>query len=437
MTAEIAIINRNAVTLATDSAVTLTVRGAEKVYNSADKLFELSTVDPMGIMSYNNLEFMSVSLEVVIKQFRDTIASRGHFESISQAADAFFKYLESEVGADEALQKQHARAMFTSLVRGVYREFAGAVEETFKKDGNKTDFSGILSRVIQHNIDRLLALNACKCFGDNSEVAEADITKFYGGVIDDVVKAVFGELPLTDNHKSALRRFCVLNLAREQYSPNFTGVVFAGFGEHELFPAVVAYHMDGIVANKLKRRETDKVSTDRSKVTGEILPFAQREMVDRFLYGVDPEFEKGIEEFLGTVISASGEMIAATVPRATKATKAKLSAGVKTATDIGLKQWRENMVPRVKKKFMQEVQDMIFLMPKQELAILAQELINLTSVKRKFSSGKETVGGPIDVAVISRIDGFVWVQRKHYFTPELNPRYFVRKFGSLGERRAV
>jgi hypothetical protein len=58
MTAEVAIINRSAVTLATDSAVTLTVRGSEKIYNSADKLFELSDRDPMGIMVYNNLEYM-------------------------------------------------------------------------------------------------------------------------------------------------------------------------------------------------------------------------------------------------------------------------------------------------------------------------------------------------------------------------------------------
>jgi hypothetical protein len=70
-------------------------------------------------------------------------------------------------------------------------------------------------------------------------------------------------------------------------------------------------------------------------------------------------------------------------------------------------------------------------MPKQELASLAEELINLTSVKRKFSSGAESVGGPIDVALISRIDGFVWVGRKHYFEPSLNPRYFHRKFGTM------
>ena len=66
---------------------------------------------------------------------------------------------------------------------------------------------------------------------------------------------------------------------------------------------------------------------------------------------------------------------------------------------------------------------MVEFMPKPELASMAESLVGLTSIKRKVSRGMETVGGPIDVAVISREDGFVWVNRKHYFPPELNIRY--------------
>ena len=39
----------------------------------------------------------------------------------------------------------------------------------------------------------------------------------------------------------------------------------------------------------------------------------------------------------------------------------------------------------------------------------------------------ETVGGPVDVAVISKGDGFIWIRRKHYFDPALNTRYFDRQ----------
>ena len=35
-----------------------------------------------------------------------------------------------------------------------------------------------------------------------------------------------------------------------------------------------------------------------------------------------------------------------------------------------------------------------------------------------------TVGGEIDVAIISKGDGFIWKKRKHYFKSELNPHFF-------------
>jgi hypothetical protein len=46
LTAEIAILNRTAVALAADSAVTLGIRGHQKIYNSVDKLFQLVSAEP-------------------------------------------------------------------------------------------------------------------------------------------------------------------------------------------------------------------------------------------------------------------------------------------------------------------------------------------------------------------------------------------------------
>lgn len=58
---------------------------------------------------------------------------------------------------------------------------------------------------------------------------------------------------------------------------------------------------------------------------------------------------------------------------------------------------------------------MIEVLPKDELSNMAEALVNLTAFKRRMSNSLETVGGPIDVAVISKGDGLVWVKRKHYF----------------------
>ena len=70
--------------------------------------------------------------------------------------------------------------------------------------------------------------------------------------------------------------------------------------------------------------------------------------------------------------------------------------------------------------------DIVSSLPKDELASMAESLVNLTKFKRRVTPERETVGGPIDVAVITKGDGFVWVKRKHYFEPGLNPRVISR-----------
>ena len=59
---------------------------------------------------------------------------------------------------------------------------------------------------------------------------------------------------------------------------------------------------------------------------------------------------------------------------------------------------------------------------------MAESLVNLASFKQRVTLDDETVGGPIDVAVISKGDGFIWIKRKHYFKPELNLGFIENYF---------
>ncbi len=55
---------------------------------------------------------------------------------------------------------------------------------------------------------------------------------------------------------------------------------------------------------------------------------------------------------------------------------------------------------------------------------MAETLVNMVSFRKQVTMEAETVGGPIDVLVITKGDGPVWIKRKHYFNPELNHRFF-------------
>jgi hypothetical protein len=59
-------------------------------------------------------------------------------------------------------------------------------------------------------------------------------------------------------------------------------------------------------------------------------------------------------------------------------------------------------------------------MPFQDAIDLAEFLVDLTIRFSRFAPGPQTVGGPIEVAAISKHEGFKWIRRKHYFSPSLN-----------------
>ena len=52
-------------------------------------------------------------------------------------------------------------------------------------------------------------------------------------------------------------------------------------------------------------------------------------------------------------------------------------------------------------------------LPRQDLAKMAEALVSLTAFIMRMSADQdETVAEPIDVAILSKGDGFIWVKHK-------------------------
>ncbi len=78
-------------------------------------------------------------------------------------------------------------------------------------------------------------------------------------------------------------------------------------------------------------------------------------------------------------------------------------------------------------KLINPVLKVVRTLPKEEMAAMAEALVELTALRRNVDSHLESVGGPTDVAVISKGDGFIWIKRKHYFKMEMNEDFVRRK----------
>jgi len=249
-----------------------------------------------------------------------------------------------------------------------------------------------------------------------SNVERAEIAK--SGEIDDLVLKVSRLLIRKDTPDG---------------SPS--GLVFAGFGEDEIFPSMHSCMIDGFIRGKLKYRHTQFCDIDRMDRSAAVYGFAQRDVLERFLYGFDGATRKhivdvakwGMASYLKDVIDALKEAGASDelVEELLKRNQSGVEEFEKTLETDGF----ENVVATGRN----EIEDLVRFMPKPDLAEMAESLVNLTSMKRRVSKGMETVGGPVDVAVISKSEGFVWVKRKHYFDSKYNHRFFTRKgFGQIG-----
>ena len=185
--------------------------------------------------------------------------------------------------------------------------------------------------------------------------------------------------------------------------------------------------MEGVIQNRLRYRSQRHVQIG-DKTIASIVPIAQSEVVRGFIDGMDPGMEELLNSFLDQVFSNYPSTLLNHVPGLTGPAKATATKKTQAASKEILREFRESFGEFRRQTLVDPIVSTAALLPKDELAAMAESLVSLTSFKRKFSPDAETVGGPIDVAVLSKGDGFVWIKRKHYFKPELNPHFLTNYF---------
>lgn len=425
MTAEVAVLNKTAIAIAADSMVTISSgKEKQKVYDSADKLFELSETQPMGIMLYNGMSYMEMPLAPIIKDFRKL---KNSFETVEQAANSFLEYL-NDLGksSSEEVKSRAEIGIVVNVLQHVSDRFSKGLVDVITNSSNDES--------IQSKVDSYLSRIIGRVATQFSEAPDPH-AKFVGKTnppqYTKRLKKLYGELVesffsnISDENRQSLIDLCGITLKSRILSPSKTGLIFTGFGSKERFPSLVGLDIDGFVGGSLKFVRNHSIDIDRDGVRAAILPFAQVEMVDRFVYGIDKKSLSRIDKTCSTALKTfSKSLIDATGIKGGK--RKAVESASSAAQQVFLDQLKSDTLDAMRSESVSEIQSMVEFMPKPEMAKMAEALVELTSIKRRVSRGVETVGGPIDVAVISREEGFVWIKRKHYFSADRNLRYVQR-----------
>ncbi len=425
MTAEIVIMNRESIALAADSAVSLMggqMDAPQKIFTSANKIFELSPAHSVCFMIFNFASFMGIPWESIFAHYRKKTGDLT-FPTTGDYAKDFINFLATE----EDLVPPDGEENY--FMTNTFRYFLIIKQRMLQNASELVQTSGGISeeevmKVPASTIQGLYDSLVSAPFVTN--MTEEDFTRLLTTYDEEMTRAVaevFETLPLSETSVHQLKSIAALFFVKfgealDPLSQDFSGVVVAGFGEKDLFPSLVAYWIEGRLNKRVKYTEKRRVQIT-FKNGAEIVPFAQHEMVDIFLSGMDPAFEEALLKSIAATLYEYPEGMINSIEELSDEKKSDYKTVYQMNTDEIMKNLREELHYYRMSNF-SPILNVVASLPKSELAAMAESLVNITSLKRRVSLQAETVGGPVDVAIISKNDGFVWIKRKQYFPADLN-----------------
>lgn len=402
MTVLIAVLNKQAVALAADSAVTI---GDQKIFNTVNKLFALSKYHPVGIMIYSSADVMGVPVETAIKSFRKTLGTTS-FPTLEEYSERFKNFLENDIYFPEESRFENCENLllvnFDRIKKRIFRlirkELTGWIQpkrERIKELALKT----LVGEVERYE-------KASEITSITSKIRNSCKLKLMN-CIRFIQKDFKSAFLLSEKELQIITKICMLILTREESSEWQTGFVISGYGEKELFPQLRSFEFECSYKGVNKIIVGDSINAQHmSDVGAAVLPFAQKDMVETFVKGRAEYFDVNLIDFIERYFEAKTKQFIANAKSDPKPIKA-LMDGLKSELQTDFLRQLDDFT---QKEHVKPLYDTVASMPKEEMAVMAEALVNLTAIKRHLSPDAETVGGPTDVAIISK-GGFSFLVR--------------------------
>lgn len=431
MTAIVGILNKHAVVIAADSAVTISGTNGRKIFNRANKVFTLSKFHPVGVTIYNSASFMGTPWETIIKMYRKKLA-QDRFDTVKHYQEDFIRFLKSKnYFSDEEDRDNCFYSFGQHLIQMVIRESIKG-NENLENDRTPESKAHLLA-LLEENTDRLINQfvkneNFCEDFLDFSY---EDFYNSKSALIDYLITQTFvnNGYGINQEQTDKLKQLIYVVLRAKEDFTNFTGLIFTGFGEEEIYPTLIPVNISFAVGERLRFYIDEKKRAQISnKNEGAICPFAQTDVIDTILTGIDPNLDDIYTQNFSTYFSKYNQAILDVLGEQHPDIAAQIR-GIniqELVNEYVSKNWETKRT-----NYISPLMSAVSNLSKEDLAEMAESLIYLTYLKRRITFAEESVGGPVDVAIISKGDGFIWIKRKHYFKPELNQYFFQNYINDL------
>ncbi len=243
-------------------------------------------------MVYGGSQFVGVPWETVIKLYRHF--QKGPYDYLTNYSEKFIEFLKS----GSLLSDDHIDVAFRASIHLYVNELSSQIISQFPTniDLSTIDFSQEITKF-------------CDNFAPLPRIEECDATYetylrgHYQNSFTDAFDNIFAKLSGDAREKATTLILDILLSRPAPHDDAVSGLVIAGFGEAELYPSAWRCLIRGILPKRILQISETKDSINSISLDNgaSIMPFAQKEMVDSFMTGVDPEFEHHFFSAVGTL----------------------------------------------------------------------------------------------------------------------------------------
>ena len=429
MTAIVGILNKRGAVMAADSAVTVTNGDRTKIYNTATKIFRMSLENPLGVMIFSSSEFIGTPWDVIFKLYRDTRGKQS-FNTLEEYAKNFVDFLSAEnyfssVKSQKDYFISELSKFYYTIRDEVLDDYQSKIDNMTEEEASEVNSDVILRSMLESKLKYAAELYSEKGINPEFEDYTIDNLRSYG---NENFKELM-ELCEEDSMPIDLRQQweeSFLAYIRSQNYYKGSGIVFVGYGSKDIYPSILPIYISGAFDHRLRYYfDVDSAESVTTDDRAFICPFAQTDVMMTLMKGVAPDLfevidsqhEKSMQKVKDDIV---GKLAEANVPQDV------IDMVVESTLDKIQEEFQKKVLDYIQEEYIDGIIDAVDSFSIDDMANMGESLVSVTNLQRHISSSDESVGGPIDVAVITRSEGFIWIKHKDWFRQELNPntRFF-------------
>jgi hypothetical protein len=427
MTTQVVLTNGLGIALASDSAVT----AGGKVLNTSEKIFELPSPHKVAVLTSGRARFMGIPWEVIFSAWSETLDRQ--LGTMVEYRESLYKFLRTVIPSGSEFSQSECDFIRSSYFGerngfdGITKALSDVIIPFYEGILEPEDLSIFMgsdgwSEDYRERISSLLTPEIVSTFHDNveilmqnrreknapaNEITEAQalvwLDQYWRQVDNTPTYMDFVTWPIIPGFDLAVKKLHATYLVHADYAGESNINIF-GFGAGELFPSGAGGFMLGVLNGTLIKRREGYVE-------------ASSEPSDYFF---------GQDDAIASLTRGEDLLLTNTAVEKTQRTLTDIYDRLSDSEDESAMLARDYVKMSIDKGDLAEemkragseergkpFRKAIGMSPILDLAEFASQLVGVQAAYAAMTQENPSVGGFVDVAIITHRRGFEWIRHKH------------------------